>query len=116
MPRCTVIIWDGHTRGMTRRTVFRLYKWNTQKAESGMLRLADARGAIESRSEPEPNSGCLLWTGRISGQGYGGINVDGKPLRAHRLAYELAHGPIPPGLTLDHLCRVRTCVNPDHLE
>ena len=36
--------------------------------------------------------------------------------RAHRLYYELEKGPIPKGLTLDHLCRVRCCVNPDHLE
>lgn len=42
--------------------------------------------------------------------------MDGKPRRAHRVAYELLVGPIPEGLVLDHLCRVRHCVNPDHLE
>lgn len=40
----------------------------------------------------------------------------GRLIMAHRLMYEATVGPIPEGLVLDHLCRVRTCVNPDHLE
>lgn len=57
---------------------------------------------------------CWEWTaGKRSHKGYGGFN--GKHY-AHRFAYELAVGPIPDGLTLDHLCRNRLCVNPDHLE
>lgn len=61
---------------------------------------------------------CWCWTGAISG-GYGTIGSGGKHgkvLKAHRAAYELAVGPIAPGLTLDHLCRNTRCVNPDHLE
>jgi hypothetical protein len=66
---------------------------------------------------------CWLWTGGINGTGYGvfmrtPIERNGKfrAVPAHRFAYELLVGPIPPGLHVDHLCRVTSCVNPDHLE
>lgn len=59
-----------------------------------------------------PN-GCWLWWGRRTEDGYG---IFGIPKRAHRVAYELFIGPIPDGMQLDHLCRVRHCVNPAHLE
>ena len=62
---------------------------------------------------------CWLWQG-VTSNGYGRFPVkrDGKPryLLAHRVAYEELVGPIPEGLQLDHLCRVHSCVNPDHLE
>jgi hypothetical protein len=64
----------------------------------------------------EPNTGCWLWTGATRGKGYGGIRAYGKDAYAHRVSYELFRGPIPPGLVIDHLCRVHCCVNPDHLE
>jgi len=54
---------------------------------------------------------CWLWTGRIH-KGYGYYSGTG----AHRVSFELANGPIPAGMELDHLCRVRNCVNPAHLE
>jgi hypothetical protein len=69
---------------------------------------------------------CWRYTGNTSG-GYGRIKVGGKLRQAHRVAWELEHGPIPPGLTLDHICheptlcpdwRVcphRQCIRPDHL-
>jgi hypothetical protein len=59
---------------------------------------------------------CWLWTGTLSSYGYGVIGVNYKTLKAHRVAYTAAVGEIPPGLHVDHLCRVRTCVNPEHLE
>lgn len=62
---------------------------------------------------------CWLWTGGV-GRGYGifyrGADRGGSFTVAHRYAYEALVGPIPAGLTLDHLCRVRGCVNPAHLE
>jgi hypothetical protein len=70
---------------------------------------------------PEPNSGCWIWTGYLN-KGYGHVVRGGygrgpiQRWRVHRLSYETACGPIPVGLELDHLCRVRCCVNPDHLE
>ena len=54
--------------------------------------------------------------GYIGDDGYGRFKVGGKPVRAHRLAHELEVGYIPKELQLDHLCRVRACVNPRHLE
>lgn len=48
--------------------------------------------------------------------GYGRVQHDGVPTPAYRVVYELAVGPIPAGLVLDHLCRVIACVNPAHLE
>ena len=65
---------------------------------------------------PEPNTGCWLWTGAAQRNGYGRFGMDGRTQFAHRVAYELHIGPIPKGLHLDHLCRVRGCVNPAHLE
>lgn len=61
-------------------------------------------------------SPCWVWRRWKTTQGYGGVMVAGKRWTAHRLAYELWKGPIPEGLQLDHLCRVRACCNPAHLE
>lgn len=60
--------------------------------------------------------GCWDWTGHVKPNGYGQVKVDGRPAYVHRVAYELTRGPIPDGLVIDHLCRRRHCVNPDHLE
>ena len=59
---------------------------------------------------------CWLWAASINSRGYGQFKMDGRSWQAHRIAYELQVGPIPDGLQIDHLCRVRACVNPDHLE
>lgn len=65
---------------------------------------------------PEPNSGCWLWTACANELGYGFFTWKGYSERAHRVAYELFVGPIPEGTELDHLCRLPSCVNPQHLE
>jgi hypothetical protein len=60
---------------------------------------------------------CWLWTAATDRDGYGRFNIGGRVIRAaHQVAYSLCVGPVPPGLELDHLCRVHGCVNPDHLE
>jgi len=63
---------------------------------------------------------CWLWRGSHNGSGYGQIAVktDGKwaPKYVHRMVFEALIGPIPKGMTLDHLCRTPACANPAHLE
>jgi hypothetical protein len=64
----------------------------------------------------QKGAGCWFWLGNISPQGYGHVYHEGIVTTAHRVAYELTHGPIPAKLWIDHLCRNRACVNPTHLE
>lgn len=59
--------------------------------------------------------GCWTWTGSTI-RGYGRMIWNSKGTMTHRITYELAYGPIPDGLVLDHLCRNRACCRPDHLE
>lgn len=69
---------------------------------------------LESKISKVPG-GCWLWTASITDTGYGNIRIKKVLYKAHRIVYELLKGPITEQ-TLDHLCRVRSCVNPDHLE
>jgi len=71
---------------------------------------------ILARSIPEPNTGCWLWDGALTGSGYGTITIDGRTIGAHRASFGAFRGEIPDGLQLDHICRVTSCVNPAHLE
>lgn len=65
--------------------------------------------------EPEPNSGCWLWVGGRTETGYGLYTLGKQTRRAHRWAWMYTYGMLPEN-ELDHLCRVRCCVNPKHLE
>ena len=72
-------------------------------------------GSLADRFWPRVDKqaeGCWAWTGPRDKRGYGRL----RGRLAHRIAYELAVGPIPLGLTLDHLCRTHHCVRPTHLE
>ncbi len=84
------------------------YKLRATPAEVRFWAMVDKNGV----------GGCWLWTAHLS-KGYGLLRLNGRKgptVSAHRFAYELLVGPIPEGLDLDHLCRVRACVYPDHLE
>lgn len=82
----------------------------------------DARGAItfiDERCRSEDRgyvTPCFVWQQFLNEKGYAQTKVQGERWRIHRLAYTLHVGPIPDGLTIDHLCRVKACCNPDHLE
>jgi len=69
---------------------------------------------LAHRSIPEPNSGCHLWLASTAG-GYGRLRIGNGSFSAHRLAWELRHGPVPSGLFVCHKCDVRSCINPDHM-
>lgn len=71
---------------------------------------------FEDKYIPEPNTGCWLWLGNQSGSGYGMFWYGKRHGYAHRFAYEHYRSAIPKDLEPDHLCRVRHCVNPWHLE
>lgn len=61
--------------------------------------------------------GCILWTGAVSDNSYPRMMVErGKYIGAHIWVWRHLHGPIPDGFDIDHICHVRICVNPNHLE
>ena len=70
----------------------------------------DAKVVVQS------GSGCHIWIGGRDSLGYGNFRSNGRLEKAHRVAYRRTFGEIQPGLELDHICRVRHCVNPAHLE
>ena len=76
----------------------------------------DRQAKMEARfwAKVEKGPGCWEWTAsKITG--HGRMVIDGATAYAHRISYELANGPIPDGLLIDHICHNKGCVNPDHL-
>lgn len=69
-----------------------------------------------TKVEVNSTSECWLWQGTTVHNGYGRFWDGERYVYAHRYSYEAFTGPIPEGLQLDHLCRVKACVNPLHLE
>lgn len=99
--------------------VYRLLKHGTTATPIRRIRPVEERFwekvAVKSPGE------CWLWLAAVGNvehnDGYGRFGVTSRHIvLAHRMSYELSIGPIPNGLTLDHLCMVRACVNPAHLE
>lgn len=75
---------------------------------------------VERRAMVVNTDDCWVYAGAIYPNGYGRVDVNvggcSTSRRAHRIMYESIVGEIPEGLVMDHLCRVRLCINPDHLE
>lgn len=80
------------------------------------MKKESVRKRLVRLSQAPSASGCRQWNAGMDRHGYGRITVNGIQKLAHRVAYEVFKGPIPEGLVIDHLCRNRACVNPDHLE
>lgn len=74
-----------------------------------------AQERLDKDSAKQPN-GCIIWLGAKT-HGYGMVTINGKTHRVHRLSYELAtNSIIPSSMTIDHLCKNKACLNPEHLE
>ncbi len=70
---------------------------------------------FDAKTERDPKTGCLEWTGALDQDGYGVFWIDGKTQRSHRAAWELEHGPLTDGTVLLHTCDNPKCVNVKHL-
>jgi hypothetical protein len=94
-------------------------KWQRNGTPDGNPRISNRSlslaARLERRSERDPVTGCWLWQGTRHG-GYGYIQYKGRRQLVHRASYKVHVGPIPNGLEIDHLCGVRRCLNPEHLE
>lgn len=86
----------------------------TAKAFSNGFSADEIKAYIQQRIAKD-KQGCWVWQMALNG-GYGRPRVNRKSQYAHRMSYEAYVGPVPDGLFLDHLCRNRACVNPEHLE
>ena len=75
-----------------------------------------ARKSAGDKYTVNKDTGCWEWNGYLNRGGYGQIKSKGRTFRAHRIYYEHIKGVIPANMEIDHLCRNRRCVNPDHLE
>jgi hypothetical protein len=92
---------------------------NTSKPDKyanipGIPKLTDAQ-LQRFWSRVDKTDSCWVWR-NAPAPGYGTIGFGGRNFMAHRVSWELTHGPIPRGLVVDHLCRNPSCVNPAHLE
>jgi len=76
----------------------------------------DAVVAERDALKAEVARGCWVMQRGVKPDGYAEVFKRGKNYYAHRVVYEAIRGPIPAGMQIDHLCRNRSCVNPDHLE
>jgi hypothetical protein len=80
------------------------------------LRFVNGHSRRRPRTWTVRPDGCWQWNGYVADDGYGRLRADTRMVLAHRWVYEERRGAIPADLELDHLCRNRSCVNPDHLE
>lgn len=87
--------------------------------EAGAMSEA-ARAYIRAHSVENASTGCWMWQRATDSQGYGLTRKFRNPTNrislAHRVSYEAFKAPIPTGLVIDHLCRTKACVNPEHME
>ena len=88
-----------------------------QNRKGWTLRPLLSQVTLEQRFLAKVNktAGCWEWTGAVSSTGYGQFKVDGQMRNAHRISWNIAHGEIPIGMFLDHICTNPLCVNPEHL-
>lgn len=114
MKQCTV---DGCGRDEKARGYCGLHY--TRQAKHGDVHYTRPRQTTSERfwSKVDKSGECWTWTASVTERGYGQFNPGGRsdPKQAHRVSWEMAHGSIPEGLVIDHICFTRLCVNPSHL-
>ena len=79
----------------------------------GRRRYSSFEESYQARTEWRGD--CLVWTGSVTGKGYGRFAFGGETRSVHRYAWEKANGPIPPGMQIDHICWNKLCSNVEHL-
>lgn len=109
--------YTAYCRGWCQPHYNRQYRYGIDRVDEPLV-MHDKRPLDVRFWEKVDKSGdCWLWGGKLNDGGYGqwSREINGT-LFVHRIAYEMIIGPIPKGLVIDHLCRVRNCVNPAHME
>src|SRR6516162_1404227 len=80
------------------------------------MNINDVPQRYRKRIQIDPETGCWLWMGCKSKRGYVYIGFFGRNFLCHRFIFELLIGSVPQGFELHHKCKIRHCVNPDHLD
>ena len=106
---CTAV---AHGRDLCRSHYMRWWRYGDPLGERQQLSLSDDL----ARFVEVDAAGCWVWVRARTENGYGTVRRGGRLWKAHRWVYTQLVGEVPDGLDLDHLCRNRACVNPDHLE
>ena len=104
-----------HTTTATRNTRAGHVKGQPIRFRNGHGRRRPLTDRFWAKVHGAGTEGCWLWTGAHDAHGYGQIGTNGRLILAHRVAWEIAHGPIPPCQCVCHHCDVPACVNPAHL-
>ncbi len=118
---CTVCEVEGDLRrGMCTTHYNRWRRGSPLDAPKQVRVYGDVSTRLLAHSEDRPgplDTPCRVWTADIDDDGYGRIGIEGRSERAHRVAYRTFKGPLPAApLVPDHRCRVRACINWEHLE
>jgi hypothetical protein len=116
-PGCSIEGCSGRhkARGWCDTHLQRFYRYGDPQAVLGVFPPPESL-EIRVWRRVVKSDGCWTWLGTHTGPGYAQTTEGGRKIGVHRVVYELLIGPIPPGLELDHLCRNRACINPEHLE
>ena len=104
---CDAAYWRGYSDGLRAREI--------PPRTAPLAGLIDDSVMVRWWAKVIPTDGCWHWTGNPTPTGYGMLGIKKQMRYAHRIAYEHFNGPIPDGMTIDHICKNPGCVNPQHL-